>query len=181
MRTPPTTSSASGIGLWQRRSPPIAHPWASGTDPPRTSLALAEWIAARMIGPSGASVWTLQCLGDMHLRRVLKSYADYTIASERILVGQGCAGFSPAFSETGLSGHAPSGADFTTATPWLSFGTHQVGVNRHAAGEIAGRLSPIAAIYDNEGASRKPSSAVVAMDWNDRYRLHWCHLNLPPD
>jgi hypothetical protein len=64
-----------------------------------------------------------QLSGEIHLRRVLKSYADYynsmrTHRSLRMLRSLA------KFSESEASNHTPFLADFTTTTPELKFSVH---------------------------------------------------------
>jgi transposase InsO family protein len=72
-----TTSSAIGIGSMGALSHADFAPWASGTSLPRQPR-LQNGFAERLIG----SIWR-ECvdhmivLGEVHLRRILKSYAHY--------------------------------------------------------------------------------------------------------
>src|SRR5471030_1451808 len=52
-------------------------PWASGTNLPHQPRPgrMALWNGRS--DRSGVNVWTTSLSGEMHLRRVLKSYADY--------------------------------------------------------------------------------------------------------
>jgi hypothetical protein len=63
-------------------------------------------------------------LGEMHLRRVLKSYADYynSVRTHRSLNMD--APVTRQISESEVSNHTPSLADFTTTTPELKFSVH---------------------------------------------------------
>ena len=75
----PDDDRANGwaTGIWQRRRAPIArhgHPGQAY----RTGLALADGFAERLIGSIRREcVDHIIVLGEMHLRRILKSYADY--------------------------------------------------------------------------------------------------------
>jgi hypothetical protein len=107
--------------LWQCRHAPIArhrHPGQAN----RTSLALAEWRAERLIGSIRREcVDHIIVLGETHLRRVLKSYAR----THRSLKKD--APVSPRFSEPVRSGRAPSWADFITTTAELKFSVRTAG------------------------------------------------------
>ena len=63
-------------------------------------------------------------LGEMHLRRVLKSYADYynSFRTHRSLNKD--APVLVRFSESEASNHTPSLADFTITSPELKFSVH---------------------------------------------------------
>ena len=64
-------------------------------------------------------------LGEVHLRRVLKSYADYynSIRTHRSWTRMRLS--LATFSESEASNHTPSLADFTTTTPELKFSVHR--------------------------------------------------------
>jgi len=116
------TSSAIATGSLAASSAPIArhgHPGQAD----RTSLALAErrCRATDRIDPAEC-VDHVIVLGEMHLRRVLKSYADYYngVRTHRSWVRWSLA----KFSEAKASNHTPSLADFTTTTPELKFSVH---------------------------------------------------------
>ena len=73
-----------GPDLWQRCHTPIARHGHPG----QATAPASPWqngFVERLIGSIRREcVDHIIVLGEMHLRRVLKSYADYTIASERI-------------------------------------------------------------------------------------------------
>jgi hypothetical protein len=91
------------------RDKPIApaSPWQNG-------------FAERLIGSIRREcVDHVIALGEAHLRRVLKCYADYC-NNFRTRMRR----FPVWFSESEVSNHAPSLADFTTTTPELKFSVH---------------------------------------------------------
>jgi len=72
------TSSAIGIGSMAASSPADCAPWASGTDPTALASPWQNGFAERLIGSIRREcVDHIIVLGEMHLGRVLKSYADY--------------------------------------------------------------------------------------------------------
>src|SRR6202165_238918 len=72
------TSSAIGIGSMAASSRADCAPWASGTDLPHQPRPWQNGFVERLIGSIRREcVDHIIVLGEMHLRRVLKSYADY--------------------------------------------------------------------------------------------------------
>jgi hypothetical protein len=72
-------------------------------------------------------------LGEVHLRRVLQSYADYYNNVRTHRSPNKDAPFLARFSEPVRSGHAPSWADFITATPVFKFLIHTGAAVKKAA------------------------------------------------
>src|SRR3979490_321279 len=72
-----TTSSAIAAGSMAASSRADCAPWASGTSPPHQP-PWQNGFAERLIGSIRREcVDHIIVLGEIHLRRVLKSYADY--------------------------------------------------------------------------------------------------------
>jgi hypothetical protein len=73
-----TTSSAIATGSMAASSRADCAPWASGTSLPHRASPWQNGFAERLIGSIRREcVDHIIVLGEMHLRRVLKSYADY--------------------------------------------------------------------------------------------------------
>src|SRR5450432_3716801 len=107
------TRRLRAMGIRDKPTAPVS-PWQNG-------------FAERLIGSIRREcVDHIIVLGEMHLRRVLKSYARYyneTRTRTRMRP------FLARFSESVWSGHLPSWADFITTTPELKFLVHTGGTN----------------------------------------------------
>src|SRR5260370_31048497 len=99
------------MGIRDKPTAP-ASPWQNG-------------FAERLIGSIRCEcVDHIIVLGEMHLRRVLKSYADYynSVRTHRSLKRMRRS--LAKFSEAEASDHMPSSADFITTAPELKFSAH---------------------------------------------------------
>ena len=105
------TRRLRAMGIRDKPTAP-ASPWQNG-------------FAERLIGSIRREcVDHIIVLGEVHLRRILKSYAAITTTSERIDPWTKMRRSLAKFSESEASNHTPSSADFTTTTPELKFSVH---------------------------------------------------------
>ena len=105
------TRRLRAMGIRDKPTAP-ASPWQNG-------------FAERLIGSIRREcVDHIIVLGEMHLRRVLKSYADYynSVRTHRSLNKD--APVIRQIQRIGVSNHAPSLADLITTTPELKFSVH---------------------------------------------------------
>jgi hypothetical protein len=105
------TRRLRAMGIRDKPTAP-ASPWQNG-------------FAERLIGSIRREcVDQIIVLGEMHLRQILRWYADYynSVRTHRSLDKD--APFTRQFSESEASNHTPSLVDFTTTTPPFKFSVH---------------------------------------------------------
>src|SRR6185312_2532898 len=122
---PQNTSSAIGIKSMARSPHADCAPWASGTSPLHRVPPWQNGFAERLIGSIRRECLDhIIVLGEAHLRRILKSYADYYngVRTHRSLNKMRRSLVK--FSGPEASNHTPSLADFITATSGFELSVH---------------------------------------------------------
>jgi hypothetical protein len=119
------TSSAIGIKSMARSSHADCAPWASGTSPLHQLHPWQNGFAERLIGSIRRECLDhIIVLGEAHLRRILKSYADYHNGVRTHRSSNKMRRSLAKFSQPEASNHTPSSADFIITTSGFRFSVH---------------------------------------------------------